>query len=202
MRVERTFSKRCAGFHFVVVLDEQTVSVGPIVSSVFFCIVGTDPLAFLFLHTDTPAMLGDDLRIVQSCQHITNFDFRLVLDCKLPVFGQAVFITDEFTVLNSHFANIGIFFRLVDVQGTTDLCDNSFTLWHLARFENFLHTWETRCNISTGCSPTASVEGTQSQLSTRFTNGLRGDDANSRTKLNHVAARQVESVAFGTNPML
>ncbi len=147
-------------------------------------------------------MLGDDLRFVQSCQHIPNFDLHLILDRKLPVFGQAVFIADEFTVFDGHFANIGIFFRLADMQGTADLCNNGFAFWHFARFENFFNARQTGRDIGAGTSHTTGMEGTQSQLGTRLTNRLRGDDTDSRAKLHYVTACQIETIAFGTNTML
>ena len=49
---------------------------------------------------------------------------------------------------------------------------------------------------------TTLVEGTQSQLGTRLTDGLSGDDAHSLTFLNQLARRQVSAIAVGTHAAL
>src|SRR6185503_17535081 len=136
----------------------------------------------LLLYTNTTAMLGDDLRVFQSCQHIPSLDFRLILDHELPVFGQAVLIADKLTALDNDFTDVGIFLRLVDMQCTTDLRDYRFTFRLFAGFEDFLYAWKTGRDICAGRGHTTGVESTQGQLCTWLANGLGGDNADRRAK--------------------
>src|SRR6266487_2825394 len=147
-------------------------------------------------------MLGDDLRVVLSCQHLTSFDLCLFLDRKLPVFREAIFVADKFAVLDGHFAQVGIFFRLLNMYRSIDLCDDGFTFWHLACFKEFFHTWETSRDVCAGGSNTTGMEGTQRELCTRLTDGLRRDDTDCGTEFHHGAASQIETVTLGTNAML
>src|SRR6185295_7382279 len=112
------------------------------------------------------------------------------------------FITDQLAVLDGDFAQVGIFFRLIDAQRATDLCDNSFTFWLFAGFEELFHAWETRCNVRAASRHTASVERAERQLRTRLTDGLGSHNTDCRTEVNHGAASQVQAIAFGTNAML
>ncbi len=202
MGVERAFGQRLAGFYFVAVPDEQAGGIRNLIGCRFLLIVGDDHLAFLLLHTDAPGMLGDDLRIVQGCQHIAGFDLGLILDRELPVFGEAVFVADELAVLDSHFAQVGIFLGLVDAQRTTDLCYDGFTLRLLAGFEELFHARETCRDVCAAGCHTTGMEGAQRELCAWLTDGLGSHDTNGRTEVYHGAASQVEAVALGTNTVL
>ena len=168
----------------------------------FFLIVGDDHLAVLLLHADTSAMLGDDLRVVQGCQHLTGLDLRLILDRELPFFGNAVFVADQFAVFDADFAQVGIFFRLIDAQRAADLCDDGFTLRLFAGFEEFFHAWETGRDVCAAGSHTTGVEGAQRQLCARLADGLGSHDTDCGTEFHHGAASQVETIALGTNAVL
>src|SRR5690606_30430850 len=75
---------------------------------------------------------------------------------------------------------------------------NCLVFGHTAGFKQFLNSGQTSGNITAG-SNTTGVEGSQGQLCTRFTDGLGGNNTNSRAKFDHFAPTKVGAITTGTN---
>ena len=101
----------------------------------------------LLFHGYAPGVLGNDGCLFFVGKNISDLHLGFILGNKFPVFRNDIFIMNHFSMFNTYFAHIGIFFRLADVDHTADLSHNSFAFRHLAGFEDFLHTRETGCNI-------------------------------------------------------
>ena len=79
---------------------------------------------------------------------------------------------------------------------------NSIYRTQFLEFQTSIVLGNDTCIGSHVTSDTSGVECTQSQLSTRFTDRLGSDYADSFTFLNHTARCQVTSVTFGTYTLL
>src|SRR5258708_37314197 len=85
-------------------------------------------------------------------------------------------------------------FDLCQAQRAIDVGHDGLALWLLAGLKEFFHARQTAGDVTCSLSRTTSVEGSQSQLRARLTDGLRRDDADCRTDLDQFSTSKVAPV--------
>ncbi len=186
----------------LAVADQQAGRRGDLGALFLALLIGNDDLVFLLVHGNAAAVLGDDRGLVLVRQHLAGLDHGLVLGNILPVFKHVVLVVHHLGVLDLDLAQVGVLVGLQDAHRAADLCNNGFALRLLAGLEELFHARQTGRDVGRAGGHTAGMERPQRELGAWLADGLGGHDAHGRAQVDHVAAAEIEAVAFGADAVL
>ena len=113
---------------------------------------------------------------------------------------QIAFVFDAFLFVGDHDAHAALVFQFADLGDLTVDLGQDCDMFRAAGFKQFFDSRQTLRDIAvvTG-SDAAGMERTHGQLCTRFTNGLRGHDADRFAGFRQFASRHVAAIALAAD---